>query len=350
MKYEDSAAKADLIAAARKTASVYVTKEAPGSNDTPERILMDAGERTAKDMLADYKAKMARYSTIPLDIEGKAMRIFPGEWTILSGYTGTGKTTYLRQMVCGFLKDGKNVFVAPLESDPESYLIDLAGTAAGVEIPDERQLQCFLDTYGAQLKIWGLIGVANPRKILASIRELCDAGLDVAVIDNLMMLDIPADDIEEQRKFSALLAATVHAKQIHLILVAHPRKPLAADQDPSPSDIAGSSNIGNLAYNVMFIRRGPQGPPGMQVTPMQLWILKRRTRIPGGFMGHIEGYYYGEQSQFHLDSEQRSPTFYLPAEFYNATGLTEDIPEHLINPNAFKVRDDEPVKAPWDGF
>lgn len=349
MKYEESAAKADLIAAARKTASVYVTKESPGADDKPERILMDAGERTAKQMLDDYKIKMANYATIPLDIEGMAMRIFKSEWTILSGYTGTGKTTYLRQMVCGFLKDGKNVFVAPLESSPEDYLIDLAGTAAGVEIPNEAQLQCFLDTYGPQLKIWGLVGVADPRKILATVRELCAAGLDIAVIDNLMMLDIAADDIEQQRKFSALLAATVNAKGVHIILVAHPRKPLAADQDPSPSDIAGSSNIGNLAHNVMFIRRGPQGPPGVQVTPMQLWILKRRSRIPGGFMGHIEGYYYGEQSQFHLDSVQQMPTFYLPASFYASSGLTEDIPEHIMNRDAFKV-DREEIAAPWDAF
>jgi hypothetical protein len=126
---------------------------------------------------------------------------------------------------------------------------------------------------------------------------------------------------------------------------------MSADQDPTVSEIAGSSNLGNLAYNVLFIRRGAQGPPGMQVTPMQLHILKRRTRIPGGFMGHIEGYYYGEQSQFHLDSEQRMPTFYLPGEFYASSGLTEDIPEHLLNPNAFRVRDDGmPQKAPWETF
>jgi hypothetical protein len=339
-RYEETAAKADVLAAARQAANVYVTKEAPGANDSPERILMDAGEKTARDMLDAYAEKMKHYDVVPLDFDGRAVRLFRGEWTIFSGYTGTGKTSYLRQVVCGLLKAGKNVFVATLEQDPEEYLIELAATAAGCEMPTERQLQCFLDTYGAQLKLWGMIGVADPRKILATVRSLKDAGLDYAVIDSLMMLDIDSSDIEAQRKFAALLSATVIAKKVHIILVAHPKKPMQADQEPSIQDVAGSGNLGNLAYNCLFIRRGAQAPAQMSVTPMQLHMLKRRTRIPGGFMGVIDGYYYSEQTQFHVDPHAQQPTFYLPADHYPAEGLNDDIPEHIMNPGAFKVRDE----------
>jgi KaiC/GvpD/RAD55 family RecA-like ATPase len=354
-KYDETAKKADLLAAARKSANVYVTKAAPGADDSPERILLDAGEKTAKEMLDNYAEKMSQFDTLPLDVEGKMIRLFRGEWTIFSGYAGTGKTSFLREGVCRLLKAGKNIFVATLEQDPEEYLIELAATAAGVEMPTEKQLQCFLDTYGSQLKLWGMIGVADHRKILATVRSLKDAGLDYAILDSLMMLDIADDDIDAQRKFAALLTATVQAKKVHIILVAHPKKPMAADQEPSIHDVAGSSKFSNLAYNVIFIRRGPQAP-GMPVTPMQLHLLKRRTRVPGGFMGMIEGYYYSEQTQFHIDSHQQLPTFYLPASHYAAEGLNEDIPAamsmpaHIMNPNAFRVRDEGTgeTKPSWE--
>lgn len=347
--YEETAKKADLLAAARKSANVYVTKAAPGENDSPERILLDAGERTAKEMLESYAEKMANFDTLPLDVEGRMIRLFRGEWTIFSGYAGTGKTSYLREGVCRLLKAGKNIFVATLEQDPEEYLIELAATSAGVEMPTEKQLQCFLDTYGANLKLWGMTGVADHRKILATVRSLKDAGLDYAIIDSLMMLDIADDDIDAQKKFAALLTATVIAKKVHIILVAHPRKPMAADQEPSIHDIAGSSKFANLAYNAIFIRRGPQ-IPNSPVTPMQLHLLKRRTRVPGGFMGMIEGFYYSEQTQFHMDAQQQVPTFYLPAEHYAAEGLNEDIPAHILNPNAFRVRDEATgeTKPSWE--
>lgn len=347
--YDATAQKADLLAAARKSANVYVTKAAPGEHDNPERILLDAGERTAKEMLDAYAEKMTHFDTVPLDIEGRMIRLFRGEWTIFSGYAGTGKTSFLRETVCRLLKANKNVFVATLEQDPEEYLIELAATAAGVEMPTEKQLQCFLDTYGAQLKLWGMTGVADHRKILATVRSLKDAGLDYAILDSLMMLDISDDDIDAQKKFAALLTATVIAKKVHILLVAHPRKPMAADQEPSIHDIAGSSKFANLAYNAIFIRRGP-ALPNIAITPMQLHLLKRRTRVPGGFMGMIEGFYYSEQTQFHMDAQQQMPTFYLPASYYAAEGLNEDIPAHIMNPNAFRVRDEETgeTKPSWE--
>lgn len=346
-KNEDAAGKADLIARARKTAQIYITKESKGSEDSPERILLDAESQNAKEILVAYKLKMDNFDTVPLDVEGRAMRLLKGQWTIFSGYTGTGKTTYLRQVVCHMLKAGKNVFVATLEQDPEDYLVELAATAAGVEMPTEKQMQSFLDTYGNQLKLWGMIGVADHKKILASVRDLADAGLDYAVIDSLMVLDIDSSDFEAQRKFAALLSATVHAKKVHVILVAHPKKPMSADQEPTVQDVAGSGHLGNLAYNVLFIRRGPPGPAESDITPMELHILKRRARIPGGFMGSLVGCYYGSQGQFHLDAYAQQPTFYLPAENYSASGLTESIPEHIINPNAFRV-DREEIKSPWE--
>lgn len=342
-KTAESADKADLLAKARKTAGIYVTKLAKGADDSPEKIIYDAGERTAAEMIAAYTAKMSKYDTVPLDPAGNIIRLYSGEWTIISGYTGTGKTTLLRQTVCHLLKAGKNVFVATLEANPEHYIIELAATAAGVEMPNETQLQSFLDLYGPQLKLWGLIGVAEHRKILATIRDLATAGLDYAVLDSLMMLDVDSDDFEGQRKFAALLTATVQTTNTHVILVAHPKKPIDAERDPSVQDVAGSGHIGNMSYNVHFIRKGPDQPES-DINLMELWCLKQRNRPK---LGTITGCFYKDQRQFHLDAMQNGPTHYLPDAMYPATGLTESIPEPLMNPDAFKVDRDEPRPA-WE--
>jgi archaellum biogenesis ATPase FlaH len=344
MKYEDTQAKVDLLAAARKTAGIYVTKASPGAEDSPEKILFDAAQQTPKEMLDAYTARRARYDTLPLDVEGNAVRLYAGQWSILSGYTGTGKTTFLRQMVCHLLKAGKQVFVATLEADPEDYIVELAATAAGVEVVTEEQLKTFLEAYGNQLKIWGVVGVADHRKILATVRALAADGLDYAVLDSLMMLDIEEDDIDEQRKFAGLLTASAITTKVHIVLVAHPKKPMDPDAAPTVHNVSGSAKLVNLAFCVFFIRRGPPVPgQDKNITKMELHVLKQRI---GGWTGQIDGFFYRHQNQFHLDSMAQQPTFYLPAESYPASGLTEDIPEHILNPNAFKV---EPGSTnPWE--
>lgn len=345
-KNEEAAGKADLLAKARASANIYVTKESPNSEKTPERILYDAGMEDAATMLAAYRKKMESYDTMPLDVEGQMIRLFKGEYSIFSGRTGTGKTTFLRQGICHLLKAGKNVFIATLEQEPQHYLIELAATAAGVEMPTEKQLQSFLDTYGAQLKLWGLIGVAAHKKILATIRDLAEAGLDYAVIDSFMMLDIDSQDFEAQRKFAALLAATVIAKQVHVILVAHPKKQISADQEPSTDDVCGSSTLVNLSWNCWFVRRGPENTQNPSVTPMEIFNLKGRTY---NRLGTITGCFHYKQRQFHLTDYAPMPTQYLPADQYPGEGLQEDIPEHIANPGAFKVdRETGEIKQPWE--
>ena len=158
-----------------------------------------------------------------------------------------------------------------------------------------------------------------------------------------MMLDVDSQDFEGQRKFAALLSATVQAKKVHVILVAHPKKQMSADQDPSTDDVCGSSNLVNLTYNAWFIRRGPEQPE-TSVTQMELHNLKARTF---GKLGTVTGCFYYQQRQFHLDAYAQGPTRYLPDNLYPATGLTESIPEHILHKNAFTVERDA-VTAPWE--
>jgi AAA domain len=343
-KYDETAAKIDTIAAARKVGRMMIT-ESTSDTTVPEKTLLDFNDLPPAEMRAQYLKHMDDFDTLPIDTAGDMVRLYRGEWSIWSGFPGTGKTTFIRQMACHFLqllKKGECVFIATLEQDPRWYLLEMAATAAGVDIASEEQLGCFMQTYGDQLKIWGKIGIANHREIFATIRDL--AGCKHAIIDSLMALDIDSTDNEDQRKFANLVSATARASGVHVHLVAHPRKPLAPDQAPNVWDIAGASDLGRLAFNVFFVRRGPEVVGHPDISNMLLHVLKQRTR---GTIGERAAFFYRKLRQFHIDQHATSPTRYLPDVQYQMADA-EEIPEQLTRASpSFRV-EGTPTGRPWE--
>lgn len=321
----DAAAAAQRIDNAtrlRNLSKVLVTEEAPGEDDTPELILLDLKKLTPKQMLQNYADHRADMTTSHFDTGGERLVFYKGEWTIWSGYPGSGKTTNLRQIVCHLLKSGEHVFAFSGEDDPENYIIDLCATAAGVEFPSETQLCWFLDTFQDKLKVWGIIGIARHKQLLATIRKLADEGQCThAIIDSLMCLDIEEGDNEGMRQFANLINITARIKKIHIHLVAHPKKPQKNDQEPNMNDVAGSSNLIRLCWNIVYMRRGTpeMGLPG--AGPMIVDILKQRTL---GWLGQISGFFHKKMRQYNASMHANAPTRYLPNEAYVEAGFEEE--------------------------
>lgn len=295
---------------------VLVTRADPKYDVDPDEVLMDVMKLDGKELLAEYRKRHAKYGTTPFDPEGERLRLYPGGVTIWSGYPGSGKTTILRQLVCHCLARGSSVFVASLEEDPRNVLVGLAAVAAGRHEPTEHQMQWFIDAYGERFRLWGVIGIAQHRKLLAVIRKLAEEGVKHAVIDSLMCLDVKNDDYEAQRQFANLIAATARASNIHIHLVAHPRKTVSADQEPDINDVGGAREIGGIADNVVFIRRNPneKHDPLVPATPMCIAIRKQRHGT--GSLGNIVGWYHRSLRQFHENQFPSGPTKYLPDDAY----------------------------------
>lgn len=284
----------------------------------PDDTLLDIRGLDGKELLERYQRRHAKYGTTPFDPEGKRLRLYPGGVTIWSGFPGAGKSTLLKQLVCHCLARGSSVFVASLEEDPVDVLVGLAAVAAGRQEPTAHQLQWFIDAYGERFRLWGVIGIAQHRKILAAIRKLAAEGIKHAVIDSLMCLDVANDDFEAQRCFANLLAATARAVKVHIHLVAHPRKQVSADQEPDINDVAGAREIGGIADNVLFVRRNPHEgqDPLSPATPMMIAIRKQRYWI--GALGSVAGWYHRGWRQFHEDQFASAPIRYLPDHAYEA--------------------------------
>lgn len=312
-KYGDSRA-------ARKQ-SVMVTRT--HELEEPEEILLDIASQNATEMLREYHAKLAKYVTTPFDPEGKKIRFYPGGYSVWSGFPGAGKSTILRQSICQWLHAGHGVFVASLEEHPRDLLIRLAGTAFGCDLPNEHQLQWFCDYYADRLRIWAMLGVSSHRKILGTVQDLAKHGVTQCVIDSLMKLDIDNESIDVQRNFSNLLAAICQTTQVHVHLIAHPRKAIQSDQDVHLNDVGGAKEIVAGADNVLFVRRGSEQQFDETVCGMRIAIRKQRHFT--GALGDVTGWFDRKMRQFKIDQFNSSPTHYLPCEAYEEIAASRDV-------------------------
>lgn len=301
---------------ARRIGEMLVTGAEAQFDVDPDEVLLDVANLDGKQLLAEYEQRHAKFGTAPFDPRGERLRFYPGGVTIWSGFPGAGKTTLLRQLVCHCLARGSSVFFASLEEDPRNVLVSLAAVGAGRELPNVHQMQWFIDAYGERFRLWGVIGIAQHRRLLAVIRKLAEQGVRHAIIDSLMCLDVANDDFEAQRRFANLVAATARAAGIHIHLVAHPRKLVSADQEPDINDVAGARELGGIADNVVFVRRtrNETFDPLAPQTPMCIAIKKQR-HAPG-VLCDIVGWYHRGWRQFHLDQFPDGPIHYLPADAY----------------------------------
>lgn len=269
-----------------------------GEMKEPERVLLDMDGMNWGQLIEDYRNRADEYCTVPFDPEGSKFRLYPGGVTIWSGYPGAGKTTLIRQTVCHLMRDGHGVFFASLEEDPKDVLVRLVQSAAGTMMPTREHGEAFGRLYGGKVKVWGVIGIAKHRKIVGAIQQLAAQGMTHAFIDSLMCLDIDNNDWELQRQFANLLAATARAHKIHIHLVAHPRKPVQGNQEIDLSDVAGAREIGGVADNVIFVRRGERQDDGGVSVPMRVAIKKQRHG--SGMLCEIIGDFHRDYRQFHI--------------------------------------------------
>jgi twinkle protein len=299
---------------ARRVGQMLAPAEAPEFDEDPNELL-DLGKLDGKSLLEAYEFEMSHYATTPFDDHGERLRLYPCGVTIWSGFPGAGKTTLLRQLACHLLQKDQGVFFASLEEHPKHLLVRLAATAAGTERLTANQLQWFIDVYGEKLRIWAKVGLAKHRNLLAVMRKLATTGTTHAIVDSLMKLDISSQDFEGQRVFANLLAATAQQTRMHVHLVAHPKKPAQADQDPDINDVGGAKEVGGIADNVVFVRRSRKETENPLAEQTGMCITIRKQRHGNGSLGDITGWFHRNHRQFHVE-QFVGPTRYLPEAAY----------------------------------
>lgn len=283
------------------------------SQHAPEILLAELGGNVT-ELSTVFRERQKNFDTAPFDADGRAFRLFPGGVTIWSGFPGHGKTTLIRQLVCHLLYHGRGVFMASLEERPEDMLVRLMMTAGGDYEPNEDRMEWFQHAYidTGRLTMWGQIGLAKYRAILATMRCAIARGARHCVIDSLTCLDIGGGDWDGQRGLANELADLARTTHSHIHLIAHPRKPQRGNTGPDLSDVAGSSDLVRLADNVVFVKRNvdKESRNLENATPMEMLILKQRHGT--GMCGNIGGYFHRAHRQFTHSELWDTPLRYLP--------------------------------------
>jgi twinkle protein len=286
----------------------------------PASELFAFGGLNVRSLRDEYRRQQRDFSTAPFDPDGRLLRFFPGGVTIWSGFPAAGKTTILRQLACHLMHRSQGLFIASFEESPIDVFMRHACTALGTENPSEDGLQWCLDSWSDHLRLWNNRWVdadAEYGRILAAIRVLARDGVRHAIIDSLMCLDVPSNDFEMQRQFAKALVSTAKSADVHIHLVAHPRKPFAPGQAPDINDVAGSADLGRRVDNVVFVRRSANerdAMPNQFCTPMLVTVCKQRFGT--GALGEIHGWFHRGLRQFVSDRWQESPTQYLDSHAY----------------------------------
>lgn len=198
----------------------------------------------------------------------KALGFILGEISIVSGTNGSGKSSWLNCVALNAIQRGFKVAMFSGELMKEKVKTWLNQVAAGREFV--KKLYGYDDFYyvpkdvTAKIDAWTKDKMflydnkygRNWSRLLESVKNVVETkGVNLLILDNLMTLDLDAfsgDKNEKQSSFVNSLADLAKQANIHIILVAHPRKSLTFLRR---EDIGGSGDITNLADNVYIIHR-----------------------------------------------------------------------------------------------
>ncbi len=187
------------------------------------------------------------------------------EMTIVSGYSGHGKSAFVNQIALAASINNVKTFIASLELTPGELWnrICIQTTGMGLTAPYE-YVTATTNFYDQKLFTLDLVGSADVEKVLNKAQELVDrGGVELFIFDNLMMLNSLVDDFKVQHAITDQILRFAQKNNVHVVLVAHSRKPSvgygksSSTNLPVPGmyDVSGSSNIVNMVHNHLSISK-----------------------------------------------------------------------------------------------
>lgn len=204
-------------------------------------------------------------------IDDELIRLFFGTLTIVSGQPGSGKSSLLTQLACNSLDNdiGTWLFSGELPNGVEKSWFNyiFAGPRNITDAISRRgnpykkisttTLAEINKTYKGRWHIYRDDYDNVLDKLIASMTDTVRKyGARCLILDNFMCIDTETSEEELRSQTDTIKKLIEFAKkyQVAVILVCHPRK-MDAGTNVGIYDIAGTSNIVNLAHRTIGLRR-----------------------------------------------------------------------------------------------
>ena len=238
------------------------------AKDVPVTSVVDYSEIEELDI-----SQMDGVKTGIKPLDNELVSLFYGTLTILSGRPGSGKTSLIDQAIASTIDEDNPVFLFSKEL-PERLSANwfntiIAGRRNMIEKQSNNGKQYYVVPYSTQKKMQSFYNKKlfiykddepNDVKSVMQSAEECvrKFGCKLIVLDNLMMLDLQCNESDKntaQTNLINLLIKFAVKFNVSVVLIAHPRKTQDSNSDIEMYDIAGSSNIINLAMRSIGLRR-----------------------------------------------------------------------------------------------
>lgn len=192
--------------------------------------------------------------------------------TIWTGLTNAGKTTVMTMIIKQTIEQGEKVFYFNGEQTKDDFKNNLykqtvdKGHISGKRYKKTAIIDWFVDDseiprlnkmYSDSLFIYNNEMKRTIDFILKAMEDVRSKyNVKVFFLDNFMQIDtISSDEYREQKDIMEKLRTFAVNKNVHIHLVAHPKKIEKTNTRITIYDVLGSSSLVNKAYNVISIIR-----------------------------------------------------------------------------------------------
>ena len=296
-----------------------------GGKFEPFQPISETEEKGKKWMsMKDVKrVDIAELLSIPTgyhELDKKIIGLFAGELTVLSGLNASGKTSWLNCLALNVIQQGFKVAIWSGEMQDWRFQGWLNQMAAGKNYV--RKKEGFENFYYTPSKVCEKIDAwvdnklflynnsygNNWQQLFNDVKELVESeGVQLIVLDNLAALCIDGYEsgtYANQTKFILDVKDYAKQKNIHVILVAHPRK---QNDFLRKESISGTADLTNIADNVFLIHRVGQdfqkrageflGESKVQEYLGFSNVLEVAKNRQMGVVDHLVGMYYEMESR-----------------------------------------------------
>jgi len=244
---------------------------------SPYDYLDDVKKHFSEDLLGGI--------SLPFKGTDESFKVRLGELSVVTGFSGHGKSAWLNQCILGLMKHEK-AMIASFEMTPRATLARMT-QQTGEALPNDDYIEDFLKQLVGNLYLYDPEGETSPTKVVEIIYFCAEKlGIKLIVLDSLMKCGINEDDLNGQKAFANRLAVAARDLDIHIFLVAHSRKTSTDHEYARKLDVAGSGNLTNMADNVFSIHRNKAREEAIlnndldndivSAPPCTVWLVKQR--------------------------------------------------------------------------
>ena len=228
--------------------------------DEPDWITAETARKVDRSQIVSIRTGLRM-------LDRKIAGLNKGEVSVMSGLNGSGKTSLLSQVALETVNQGYKVAMYSGEMKDHRVFNWLRLQAAGRQHTIETEIDGY---YTVEPEAHTLIDkwlnthlyLYNNNKgheinhvLEATEAVIKDKKADLVILDNLMAMDlslISGDKYEKQSDFIKRLMKFAPQNDVHIILVAHPRKAMGFLRK---DDISGTADLTNAVDNVFIVHR-----------------------------------------------------------------------------------------------